>query len=110
MSTQEIKLYEDPIEIACALSDRELNERVEGELTGLFARAEETTELDDGYEFRFPGSDDWAQRVAAFIVSERECCAFFTFELVVQPQDGPIILRLRGPDGVKEFVKGFIGV
>ena len=35
---------------------------------------------------------------------ERDCCAFFTFELMFQPQHGPISLRLRGPDGVKDFM------
>lgn len=110
MSTQEIKLYEDPVEIVCTLSDQELSGRQDGALAELFAGAEETTELSDGYELRFPGSAEWARRLADFIASERECCAFFTFELVFQPQQGPISLRLRGPEGVKDFVKGMIEV
>ena len=108
MRTEEIKLYEDPVELACTLSGRELSERQDGALLELLAGAEETTELSDGYELRFPGSAEWAQRLAAFIEFERECCAFFTFELVFQPQHGPISLRLRGPDGVKDFIKGML--
>lgn len=109
MTTEDIKLYEDPVEIACTLSEQQLSDRKDGALAELLAGAEETTELSDGYELRFPGSDDWARTLADFIAAERECCAFFTFELVFQRQHGPISLRLRGPDGVKEFVKEMIG-
>lgn len=107
--TEEIKLYEDPVELACTLSDSQLSERKDGALAELIAGAEETTALSDGYELRFPGSDEWARTLAEFIAAERECCAFFTFELVFQPQHGPISLRLRGPDGVKDFMKEMIG-
>jgi hypothetical protein len=62
-------------------------------------------ELEDGYAFRFPGDTIWAARLLQFVTSERECCPFFTFELVFEPGQGPIWLRLRGPEGVKEFIR-----
>ena len=104
MTTDEIKLYDDPVEIACTLSERELAERTSGTLKDLLAGVEETLELDDGYELRFPGTADWTRQLSEFIAFERECCAFFTFELLFEQQRGPIRLRLRGPEGVKDFV------
>jgi len=38
-------------------------------------------------------------------VAERECCPFLTFELVALPNQGPLIVRVTGPDGTKEFVR-----
>jgi hypothetical protein len=32
------------------------------------------------------------------------CCPFFTFELTFEPDSGPIWLRVRGQEGVKEFI------
>jgi hypothetical protein len=106
--TEEIKLYEDPVELACTLSDRQLTERKDGALAELIAGAEETTELSDGYELRFPGSAGWARTLADFVAVERECCDFLTFELAFRPHHGPISLRLRGPDGVKDFMRGMV--
>jgi hypothetical protein len=40
-----------------------------------------------------------------FIAVERKCCPFFAFELVFEPQEGPMWLRLKGPEGVKSFIK-----
>jgi hypothetical protein len=60
-------------------------------------------ELEDGYELRFPGSAEWAIKLTEFIASERECCPFFAFELALEPGTGPIRMRVRGPEGVKDL-------
>jgi hypothetical protein len=65
-------------------------------------------ELENGYEFSFPGSEEWVLRLTEFIVFERECCPLFAFELVFEPEGGPIRLRVRGPEGTKEMVAGMI--
>src|SRR5947209_4324192 len=93
----------DEIPIACLLSGAELARRGE-EVGDLFQAVEQVSELADGYAFRFPGSAADTQRLLEFTLSERSCCPFFTFELVFEPQQGPIWLRLRGSAAVKEFV------
>ncbi|HET7271251.1 MAG TPA: hypothetical protein VFI90_09195 [Rubrobacter sp.] len=69
---------------------------------GLLDRSRLVGELEDGYEFAFPGDAAWAMRLTGFIVAERSCCPFFTFELVFGP--GGILLRARGPEGTKKFI------
>jgi len=64
----------------------------------------EARQLPDGYALRFPGEETWASRLLRFIVQERACCPFFSFELVFEPGQGPIWLHLRGPAGTTEFV------
>src|SRR5438270_4221682 len=39
------------------------------------------------------------------IMAERECCHFLTFEFVAQPGMGPVIVRVTGPAGTKDFLK-----
>ena len=94
--------------IACTLPEDELTERLEGVGADIIGGFEESNELPDGYELRFPGSAEWAAKLTEFIANERACCSFLAFELVFQPNQGPIWLRLRGPEGAKEFMKGML--
>jgi hypothetical protein len=63
-----------------------------------------TEELPDGYAFRVPGDGKWIAVVAELIVAERECCPF-TFELAAYPNMGPVIVRITGPAGTKDFLR-----
>lgn len=66
---------------------------------------EEIKELPDGYAFRFAASQPSILLASEFVARERACCPFFTFELVVERNDGPIWLSLRGREGVKDFIR-----
>ena len=61
-------------------------------------------ELADGFGFQFPSAIPWAAKALEFIEAEKECCPFFTFELVFTADNGPLWLRLRGSEAVKTFV------
>jgi hypothetical protein len=98
----------DELPIACKLSGDELAERGEA-VDELFKEVEQVRELADGYAFRFSGTAAMASRLLAFTLVERSCCPFFTFELVFEPNEGPIWVRLRGAEGVKEFVASNVG-
>jgi hypothetical protein len=87
--------------IACNLSGDEQVRRREA-ARGMLDRSRLVGEMEDGYEFAFPGDAEWAMRLTEFIVAERACCPFFTFELAFGP--GGILLRVRGPEGTKQFV------
>ncbi len=91
-------------QIACKLTDEEQQKRREELSRKLFSGRERTNELEDGYEFVFPGGAEWAEELVRFVVLERECCPFFTFELIFEQEGGPISLRMRGPEGTKDFI------
>src|SRR5829696_5364250 len=78
--------------IACSLSEPKLAER-RGELEEIFEGCLRMDELDDGYEFPFPGSKERAAGLTKFVVFEVEA--------------GPI--RLRGPEGVKGIIAETFG-
>ena len=92
------------IPIACNLSAQDQNQR-RRELVRLFEHARQSRGLRDGYEFTFPGSAELTAKLAGFVASERECCPFFAFELLFEPGKGPILLRIKGPEGAKDLIK-----
>jgi len=92
--------------IACELSEGVQRSRREEISRELFSGCKEVRELEDGYEFVFPGSEEWIERLTRFVASERECCRFFAFELRFEPDLEPVSLRMRGPAGTKEFLAG----
>jgi hypothetical protein len=76
----------------------------------LRAAIKEIRPLSDGYEFRFPSEQATILLASEFVARERLCCSFFTFELAVGPEESPLWLRLRGPEGVKDFIKAEFGI
>ena len=71
---------------------------------------QEVRELPDGYAFRFSSESSTIQELAEFIVYERLCCPFFDFDLAVEREGGPAWLRLRGREGVKDFIRIEFGI
>jgi hypothetical protein len=96
--------------VACSLGEQALAQRGQELARDLFAFAERVDELADGYVWRFPGDGGWHARRLDFVAAERRCCGFFRMELVFEPDLGPVLLSLRGPDGTKAFIdETFIG-
>jgi hypothetical protein len=91
--------------LACELPQEAKAERKEENQETIWSGAQEQRELPDGFEFRFPGTDEWAGKLAEFVRFERKCCRFLLFELVFEQDEGPIWLRLRGGPGVKAFIE-----
>lgn len=92
--------------IACVLPEELRGPHREKLSRELFDGYELVRELEDGYEFVFRGESERTAAIARLVATERECCRFFTFELLFAPDLGPITLRLRGPEGTKAFLRG----
>ena len=71
----------------------------------LFSTAQEVQELPDGYAIRFANEPGKFMDIANFIEHDRLCCPFFNFGVEVEPNSGPLWLRLTGGEGVKELVQ-----
>lgn len=79
--------------------------RKAGAVAELKKKILETVETENGYAFRFAGSDETLGQLMVFIQAERQCCDFFTFKLDIQDPESPIWLEISGALGPKEFVK-----
>ena len=94
-----------PVPLACTpgaipAEARPAHFALAAELFGADVR--ERRELADGYAFRF--APDRLERVMRFVSNERLCCAFLEFGITVAPADGPVWLRMTGPDGTRAFL------
>jgi hypothetical protein len=70
----------------------------------LFGSAvEHVTALQLGYSFRFPARA--LEDVFAFVINERKCCPFLTFEILLAPGNGAVLLTLAGPPGTPAFLE-----
>ena len=68
------------------------------------ARAERK-ELTNGYAFRFRPEAVSLVELADWVSSEGRCCPFFDMSIEVEPNGGPLWLRLTGKEGVKQFIR-----
>jgi hypothetical protein len=65
----------------------------------------ETTELANGYVFRFRPDAVSLADLADWVATERVCCPFFDLAIEAERENGPLALRITGRDGVKEFIR-----
>ena len=93
-----------PLPIVCSLDEVTLNARREGDIGSLLAAVTSTRELPDGYELTLPGDAATVRNLTEFIINERDCCRFFTFETAFAANSGDVTLRLRGPEGTKQLL------
>lgn len=93
--------------LACDLTVIPSDVREEHVITApqLFALAQEVQELPNGFAIRFLNEPGRFMAIAKFIENERLCCPFFNFGLELEPNSGPLWLRLTGGEGVKEILQ-----
>lgn len=80
-------------------------ERYKEIISKLNSERQSVKELNDGYGFRFKAESQLILDTAEFIVYERLCCPFFDFELAVEQDSNRLWLRLRGQEGIKDFIR-----
>lgn len=93
--------------LACDLTAIPADVREEHVVTApqLFSTAQEVQELPNGYAIRFLNDAGKFMAIAKFIDNEKLCCPFFNFGLEIEPNNGPIWLKLTGGEGVKEILQ-----
>jgi hypothetical protein len=97
-------------ELSCKLTTPELRKRKATVLAGLTAQVKEKKELENGFAFRFAGTDEVLDELIEFVKTERECCDFFTFNLSISGDKSETWLELTATEGVKEFISTELGL
>ena len=64
----------------------------------------ERREVPDGYSFRVGNEHLTTDQLVEWVNLERQCCPFFGFKILWEPENGPVWLQLTGPQGVKDFI------
>jgi hypothetical protein len=91
----------------CNLKALTPEERVrQHELAQAIAGAKlETKELAYGYAFRLQAEKVSVTDLAVWVAAERKCCPFFDFEISLGREGRALWLKLRGAEGVKDFMR-----
>ena len=76
----------------------------------LVSRHLEIKELPNGYGLRFPHDRPLFTALSEWATLEQLCCPFPTLTLELQHDQGPIWLKARGNDGVKDFLRIELGI
>ena len=72
--------------VACNLMPAELQERRRNVLSKVLSGVTETTELENGFCYRFTPSGELISELGKLIQLEQQCCPFLTFRLTVEPE------------------------
>jgi hypothetical protein len=96
--------------LSCSLPVPELRLRKETVIRSLAGQIAERKELKNGYSFKFNFGESIIDELAEFIKTERACCRFFSFHLSFRSNQTGVWLKITGPPGVKEFIRGELGM
>jgi hypothetical protein len=94
--------------VVCTLDPAAVKARREGLLADLLRRADAHEDMPTGHRLRFEAAEDTLAAIARTVEAERHCCRFLRFQIVVEPDGGPIWLELTGPPGTREFVSALL--
>src|SRR5687768_12713188 len=94
--------------IVCTLTPEALEARRLGLLSELMRESESYEQLTDGIRLRFAATPETLSTVTRAVEAERHCCRFLRFSITVEPDGGPIVLELTGPQGTGEFLAGLL--
>jgi hypothetical protein len=61
-------------------------------------------ELTNGYEIKFAHGKHLFPVATKWVAYENRCCPFFDLSVSIARNDGPMVVRITGPDGVKAFI------
>ena len=110
MNKEEIIAKNTAQEVSCKLTSPELQKRKETVIASLKKQILEKKELENGFAYKFAGTDEVIDELAEFVKSERSCCSFFTFGLSFSGDGTETWLNLTGPEGAKEMINTELGL
>ena len=93
-----------PIPLACVPSAIPESERAAHFelLARIGAKSRDKRKVSEGYAYRLDSED--FDDLVRWIANERRCCPFLRFTVDLEPDAGPIWVRLTGPLGTQEFL------
>jgi hypothetical protein len=92
------------VPIACTLSAKEFHRRQSDLLPGLACRATDVERLTNGLRLRFAPGSITVGDIARVVDAERQCCRFLGFDIVAEPDAGPLGLTITAPADAQELL------
>ena len=92
-------------ELVCKLTSSELQQRKETVIAKLKSQVLTSQELENGYAYQFLGTDETIDDLVSFVKTERQCCGFFSFDISVDSTSEMVWLKIKGPEGTRDFIR-----
>ncbi len=89
---------------ACSLTRAEIGAMREGLLPGLLATGKVKEPISGGFRWRFDSGPGLVEEARAVIDAKRRGCRFLCFRLLVEPDYGPVLLEVTGPEVTEDFL------
>ena len=98
--------------LACDMTALSTSQRARYDVlrTQLGKASQEVRELPNGYGLSFAPDLEAYLAISEFVLLERRCCPFLRFNVELEPNCGPLWLRLTGPKGTKPLLREELGV
>jgi len=71
----------------------------------VFTKYREVEEFDDGYSFRYPSTREWLSKLEELTTYWKGRLLAWSVELIAEPQQDTIHLRISGAKGAKQFIE-----
>jgi hypothetical protein len=91
--------------LSCKLTTPEIRQRKDTVIKSLKTQILEKKELENGFTYKFTGTDKMVDELAEFVKTERVCCDFFVFNLSISGDKSEAWLEITGPKGAKDFIR-----
>lgn len=72
--------------------------------------ARRVEELPNGWEFSFDDGLEVGNWLVEWMARERRCCPFLDFDIRLCERGEPVVLRLTGAPGVRDFIAADLGL
>lgn len=95
--------------LVCRLTGPELTKRKIKLQKEVFARVQQVEEVNEGYIFHFPDDDKLLLRIMDYMLTEKQCCPFFRYDLGIKANGEGVILKVSGTPEAKETLKALMG-
>jgi hypothetical protein len=95
------------MQLTCKLTSPELQKRRSTVIAELKTLIQSRQMLTDGLAFTLPSDDKVLDKLIDFVKSERLCCEFFSYRLIIDA--GHATLEIRGPEDTIEFLEHEVG-
>src|SRR5689334_15460897 len=97
-------MFDMNLSIACTLKEAQLRERRQAIMDAFRTMRVNVAELPDGYTYIFEPTSQALLQIAQIVDTERKCCPFLTFKIMVEAGGGPMRLEVTGPTEAKALI------
>ncbi|PCJ65571.1 MAG: hypothetical protein COA58_09175 [Bacteroidetes bacterium] len=96
--------YNSDEPLVCLLTGEEQVKRKEILQKEIFSHVQKVEEIEFGYIFYFKYDETFFIKMTDYIITENNCCPFFTFETRLHSKDD-VSLKITGTKQAKEMMK-----